>query len=143
MTPLFKKLNYKDQKSIHVINGPESFNAELDQMKDLAEAKTSVSGNDKVPCALIFVKTLAEIEQATNHIFPRLESDALLWFIYPKGSSKKYTCEFNRDNGWAAIGAKGFEPVRQVAIDEDWSALRFRKVEHIKTMIRQKKLTNQ
>ena len=26
--------------------------------------------------------------------------------------------------------------MRQVAIDEDWSALRFRKVEHIKTMTR-------
>ena len=25
-----------------------------------------------------------------------------------------------------------FEPVRQVAIDEDWSALRFRNVAHIK-----------
>ena len=30
----------------------------------------------------------------------------------------------------------GFEPVRQVAIDEDWSALRFRRAEHIKTMTR-------
>mgnify|MGYP005835701873 CR=1 FL=1 len=28
------------------------------------------------------------------------------------------------------------EPVRQVAIDEDWSALRFRRVEYIKTMTR-------
>jgi len=30
----------------------------------------------------------------------------------------------------------GYEPVRQVAIDEDWSALRFRKVEQIKKMTR-------
>jgi len=27
----------------------------------------------------------------------------------------------------------GFDSVRQVAIDEDWSALRFRRVEYIKT----------
>ncbi|HNM27658.1 MAG TPA: hypothetical protein PKL15_19570, partial [Saprospiraceae bacterium] len=55
---------------------------------------------------------------------------------YPKGSSKTYRCEFNRDNGWQALGEVGYEPVRQVAIDEDWSALRFRRVEFIKTMTR-------
>jgi hypothetical protein len=34
------------------------------------------------------------------------------------------------------LGAAGFEPVRMVAIDEDWSALRFRRVAHIKSMTR-------
>ena len=34
------------------------------------------------------------------------------------------------------MGDAGFEPVRMVAIDEDWSALRFRRVEFIKTMNR-------
>jgi hypothetical protein len=142
MTPLFKKLQFIDQKTIHVINGPENFNVELEQMNHLAEIKSTVNSTDKIECVFVFVKMLDEIENASKHIFPLLENDALLWFAYPKGSSKKYTCEFNRDTGWAAIGAKGFEPVRQVAIDEDWSALRFRKVEHIKTMIRQKRLTN-
>ena len=31
---------------------------------------------------------------------------------------------------------EGYEPVRQIAIDEDWSALRFRKTGKIKTMKR-------
>jgi hypothetical protein len=56
--------------------------------------------------------------------------------VYPKGTSKRYKCEFNRDSGWASLGQAGYEAVRQVAVDEDWSALRFRKVEHIKTMKR-------
>jgi hypothetical protein len=37
------------------------------------------------------------------------------------------------------LGKLGFEAVRQVAIDQDWSALRFRRVEFIKTMSRDKK----
>ena len=37
---------------------------------------------------------------------------------------------------WKAVGEAGFEPVRMVAIDEDWSAVRFRRVEFIKTMTR-------
>jgi len=60
----------------------------------------------------------------------------VVWFAYPKGSSKKYTSQINRDNGWAVLGKAGFEPVRMVAIDEDWSAVRFRRVEFIKTMTR-------
>ena len=64
--------------------------------------------------------------------------DAVIWFAYPKGTSKKYKSEINRDNGWQVLGEGGFEPVRMVAIDEDWSALRFRRVEHIKTMTRAK-----
>jgi hypothetical protein len=60
----------------------------------------------------------------------------VIWFAYPKGSSQQYACDFNRDTGWAALGAAGFEPVRQVAIDADWSALRFRRAAFVKTMTR-------
>ena len=60
----------------------------------------------------------------------------MVWFAYPKGTSKKYKSEINRDTGWQALGQAGFEPVRAVAIDQDWSAVRFRRVEFIKTMTR-------
>jgi hypothetical protein len=63
----------------------------------------------------------------------------VVWFAYPKGTSKRYACEINRDTGWAALGQAGFEPVRMVAIDEDWSAVRFRRAEFIKTMTRDRK----
>ena len=62
-----------------------------------------------------------------------------MWFAYPKGSSKRYRCGINRDTGWAALGKAGFEGVRMVAIDEDWSAVRFRRAEFIKTMTRDKR----
>ena len=57
----------------------------------------------------------------------------MVWFAYPKGTSKRYTCDFNRDTGWQVIRDAGFDSVRQVAIDEDWSAMRFRRVEYIKS----------
>jgi hypothetical protein len=80
--------------------------------------------------------TQAQLDQLVHALVPQLNGDAILWLCYPKGTSKKYRCEFNRDTGWQAIGAYGFEPVRQVAIDEDWSALRFRNVDFIKKMTR-------
>jgi hypothetical protein len=42
-------------------------------------------------------------------------------------------CDFNRDTGWAALQEAGFDTVRAIAIDEDWTALRFRRKEFIKT----------
>jgi hypothetical protein len=59
------------------------------------------------------------------------EADALLWIDYPKGTSKNYKYEFNGDTGWDVLRSAGFDTVRAVAIDEDWSALRFRRVEFI------------
>jgi hypothetical protein len=86
--------------------------------------------------AIVFATKQAEVDHYASLLAPKLEGDAVLWFCYPKGSSKKYTCEFNRDNGWAVLGQLGLEGVRMVAIDEDWSALRFRKATHIKSMTR-------
>jgi len=60
----------------------------------------------------------------------------VVWFAYPKGSSKRYKSEIDRDHGWKILGREGFEPVRMVAIDEDWSAKRFRRVEFLKNMTR-------
>jgi hypothetical protein len=40
------------------------------------------------------------------------------------------------NTGWSKLGELGFEPVRQVALGEDWSALRFRRVAVIKKMTR-------
>jgi hypothetical protein len=67
---------------------------------------------------------------------PRLVDDAVFWIASPKRTSKRYRCELSRDTDWTAIGEAGFEPVRQVAIDEDWSALRFRRTTHIKSLTR-------
>ncbi|HMV51904.1 MAG TPA: hypothetical protein PKD31_29445, partial [Blastocatellia bacterium] len=88
---------------------------------------------------LAFVTKQAEVDKLAVAIAKRAEGDALVWFAYPKGTSKKYKCEFNRDTGWATFGEMGFETVRLVAIDEDWSAMRFRRVEFIKAMNREDK----
>jgi hypothetical protein len=133
MTPLFKKLNLAEISSIYVLNAPASFEPEL-RLLDGVTVKRAVKG--KVCFALAFVVTTSEVAQATEQLVRHADGDAVLWMVYPKASSKKYQCEFNRDTGWKALGDAGYEPVRQVAIDEDWSALRFRKAEFIKTMTR-------
>jgi len=133
MTPLFTKLNLASNRVIHVLNAPESFEPELQALTDVS-IERSVTG--PVRFALAFVKTLAEVESATASLTAAAEPDATIWMVYPKGSSKKYKCEFNRDTGWESLGKAGYEPVRMVAVDADWSALRFRQVGFVKTMKR-------
>jgi hypothetical protein len=139
MNPTFKKLNFTDHVAIHVVNAPASFRAAMDEMRSLTEVNERLSG--AVTFALAFATKQNEVDKFAGQIAGMSNGDAVVWVAYPKGSSKNYRCEFNRDNGWSKLGEHGFEPVRMVAIDEDWSALRFRRVEHIKTMTRRSALT--
>jgi hypothetical protein len=138
MTPLFKKLNFKDHKTIVAINAPASFDAALLAMESEAAIVKNLKKVKETDFALCFATTQKEIDSFIKEANAKLKGDAILWFCYPKTSSKKYQCEFNRDTGWAVVAGYDFEPVRIVAIDEDWSALRFRRVEFIKTITRRK-----
>lgn len=139
MTPLFHKLNYKAPADIVVLHAPESFANEMDAMR----AITTVwqTWPEKAHFVLAFATKQEEVDTIAADFSTHSQDDAVLWIAYPKSASKRYKCDFNRDTGWKALGNAGFEPVRQVAIDEDWSALRFRKVDYIKTMTRSFALT--
>lgn len=141
MSSLLKKLNYKDQDKIFILNSPTDPVSEIAEMKDTCVVQTQLPHETQaIQFVLVFVTMKEEIELSIQKIFPLLEGDSILWYAYPKGTSKKYKCDFNRDNGWKALGNYNLEPVRQVAIDEDWSALRFRKVEFIKKLTRNEAL---
>jgi hypothetical protein len=51
-------------------------------------------------------------------------ADRVAWVGYPKGG--KLGTDLNRDRLAEALAAHGIQPVRQVSIDDTWSALRFR-----------------
>ena len=140
MTALFKKLNYKSQASIFVLHSPDSFEEELLEMQELTQVEKVITAESEIHFAIVFVTKQTEIDEAIAEIYPKLQGDAILWFCYPKGSSKKYRCDFNRDTGWESIGKCNLESVKIVAIDEDWSALRFRKTEYIKVMKRNERM---
>ncbi|OYU45901.1 MAG: hypothetical protein CFE44_05015 [Burkholderiales bacterium PBB4] len=129
MTPLFKKLNLSTQRVVHVLNAPPEFECELSMLDGITVLRT-MEGN--VRFGMAFVTTVAERDTAGAALAQASQGDTVLWMVYPKGSSKKYHCEFNRDSGWPALTAAGFDTVRMVAVDADWSALRFRRVEYIK-----------
>ena len=114
-----------------VLGAPESFQQELAKLP-VVTIHHHLESVAKVGFSLAFVTKQSEVDALAPKIAARAEGDATVWFAYPKGTSKKYTCDFNRDTGWAKLKKAGFDTVRAIAIDEDWTALRFRRVEFIK-----------
>lgn len=135
MQALLKKMNYNGTDAILLLNAPEAFEKE---MTNLPNVYVDINKIDNVSYAVIFVNNSIMVEEAVTQIKDKLEGDVLLWFCYAKKSSKKYRCDIDRDHGWQSVGQLGFEPVRMVAVDEDFSALRFRHVDYIKKMTRSK-----
>lgn len=131
MSTIFAKLNLKIQQHLVVLNAPSSFQPELAQLKGRTLHRT-LAAAPQLDFFLAFVTRKVEVEKLAPRLAKRATGDPVLWFAYPKGTSKKYTCDFNRDTGWDALRALGFHTVRAVAIDDDWSALRFRRAEFIK-----------
>jgi hypothetical protein len=134
VTSLFKKLNFKDHDPIVILQSTDTFKPEMVEMSQW----TSVLENwvEITPFVLTFLKNQAELDEFAQTCATQTEGDAVIWVAYPKKSSKRYKCDFNRDTGFFVFGKFGFEPVRMVAIDDDWSALRMRRVDFIKTMTR-------
>src|SRR5215831_6234307 len=138
MSIIFNKLNLKSQTEILVLNAPESFEPELAALKNVI-VRRNAGDVKEIAFSLAFVTRQKEVDAIVKTVARKATGDAIVWFAYPKGTSKKYKCDFNRDNGWGALAKAGFEPVRMVAIDDDWSAIRFRRAEFIKTMKRDAK----
>jgi hypothetical protein len=135
MDAVFKKLNFKNQPVVFALNVPESFEKNLESLENTT-IQRAVSAKSHIEFIIGFATTQKQVDAIVEKAAPKLSGDATFWICYPKGTSKKYTCDFNRDTGWNIMGKYNLEPVRQVAIDEDWSALRFRKIEFIKNFTR-------
>lgn len=132
MGSVFGKLNLGSRQEIVVLQAPESFQPELARLPVIT-IHNHLESVAETEFSLVFVTRKSEVERLAPLVAKRAKGDAIVWFAYPKSTSKKYSCDFNRDTGWASLKKLGFDTVRAVAIDEDWTALRFRRKEFIKS----------
>jgi hypothetical protein len=133
MEDLIRKLNYKGFSRIVILNSEAGF------FNSIAEALPEVVCDREVDqrCPymfiIVFVNSVSEVEHFAPLALHNLTADGVLWFCYPKKSSKKYKSDLNRDEGWQVLNDAGFHGIRMVAVDSDWSALRFRNIKYIKS----------
>jgi hypothetical protein len=80
---------------------------------------------------LAFVHNRAEADTIALDAIAALKQDGVLWLAYPKKTGSIKT-DITRDKGWDAVVKAGWEPVNQIAMDDTWSALRFKPKADIK-----------
>jgi hypothetical protein len=133
--PVIKKLNFKDHgRPVLIVNAPKAYEEVIAVFQGDVH-KEALS--DSYEFVQVFGATNEELQTLARKASHHVSEDGLFWLCYPKKSSKKYKgSDCSRESVAGMLAAEGYEPVRQVAIDNDWSALRFRKPEKIKTMTR-------
>jgi hypothetical protein len=133
MTIISGKLNYKGQKRIAIINAAEDFIKLFSEGLDELIIDADIDPRYPYNLIIIFAKGIKEVEKLTPSALHNLTADGILWFCYPKKTSKRYSSDLTRDYGWKPLNDSGFFGIRVVSIDEDWSAMRFRNIKYIKS----------
>ncbi len=111
---LAKKLNLNEGMKVRVLGKPAGVDLE-DVMTTRAAA---AEGH------LVFVKTLADVEQKCSPLIEAARQDRIAWVAYPKAG--QLGTDLNRDVLWKHLKPHGIDSVRQVSLDSVWSVMRFR-----------------
>ena len=132
MDDILKKLKYKEQNRIAVLNAPEEFRDRISGLLPDVQIDTEINARYLYDFMIAFTPGSNEVKKIGPACIHNLSDDGKLWMAYPKGAAKKNATDINRDRGWETVEETGFRRVSQVAIDKDWSALRFRNARYVK-----------
>ena len=91
---------------------------------DLSDLAQPPGGPAEAGAVIAFVVMAADLAGAASTAIAAAREDRLAWVAYPKAG--KLGTDLNRDSLARAAADLGVQPVRQVALDDAWSALRFR-----------------
>ena len=111
---LAAKLQIKPGQSVAVLNPPAGVTL---------PASTSRAEPGTAGAVIGFAVRRADLGRL-GPVIGAARDDRLAWVGYPKGG--KLGTDLNRDLLARALAAQDIEPVRQISIDDTWSALRFR-----------------
>jgi hypothetical protein len=88
----------------------------------LPDGAHHVDDLEQAAVAVLFAADAAAARALLDRHRDHLAGPGVLWVAYPKGNRS----DINRDTLWPIVGEYGLRPNSQVAVDEVWSALRFR-----------------
>jgi hypothetical protein len=133
MDDILKKLKYKNQVRIAVLNAPEEFCGRIGDLLPGVQIDTEVNARYLYEFMIAFTPASSDVEKIGPVCIHNLSDDGKLWMAYQKGKSGKGVTDVNRDRGWNIVEETGFRRVSQVAVDDKWSAVRFRNAKYVKS----------
>jgi hypothetical protein len=97
----------------------------IDHLGPLPDGADLADGPVDATVAVAFVDDATGARALMADHGAQLADVAVFWIAYPKGNRS----DINRDSLWPIIAEHGLRPITQVAIDDTWSALRFRRLQ--------------
>ena len=118
--PVAERLQVKGDRRLAVIGA----SAGLEKVVGAGKARADAGNADVV---LLFAPNRASLDKGLPKLLKTMSPSAILWIGYPKLSSS-LAADLSRDVIHALAPAYGLDTVSQIAIDDDWSALRLKRV---------------
>ena len=118
--PVAERLQVKGERRLAVIGAP----AGLDKAIGVKKARADAAKADVI---LLFVPNRAELDAQLPMVLKKALPVAIFWLAYPKLTSN-LAADLSRDVIHALAPKYGLDTVSQIAIDDDWSALRLKRV---------------
>ncbi len=129
ISPVAKKLGIKPGMRALIISAPPGY---LKRLAPLPEGTVvSETGEGTHQFVQFFGTRKAEITKSAARLLKLAAPGALVWISYPKKTSGVES-DLSREAVWDAMKDTGWRPVSQIAIDEVWSAMRFRPAADVK-----------
>ncbi|MBF9252939.1 YdeI/OmpD-associated family protein [Pontibacter sp. 172403-2] len=122
MQNLGKKLQLKPGSNLLLLNAPAEV-ADILAAEGYTSSNAALAGSYQA--VLLLVHSKQELEQFAPQSVAALKPEGMLWIAYPKKTSG-IKSDLTRDKGWKVLADLGYAPIRQVAVDDTWSALRFK-----------------
>ena len=118
-----QKLRIARDMQLLLLNAPQGYARMLGALPDGVQIATEPAGQYDV--VLLFVRDRVELEHSLRLATKAVRGGGVFWIAWEK-KARRGPDDLNRNSLWAAVQPSGWGPVTNVAIDEMWSALRFK-----------------
>lgn len=132
-SPLAKKLRLAAGHSVLVLNAPAGYLALLSPGP--ASITTQGEADGAYDAVILFVRDVEELRELGSAAVRAARPNGLLWIAYPKGGETRGATDLPATPWWVQrdvlgeiTAERGYKPVAFVAVDDTWTALRFKKV---------------
>jgi hypothetical protein len=112
-----RKLQLKPGSQVALLGVPPDVDLQL-------PADIAVTTDMNADVLLAFVHVANDLDGAASPVLDAARDDRPAWLAYPKAG--QLGTDLNRDRLANAVRERGVQPVRQISIDDVWSALRLR-----------------
>lgn len=126
---LLKKLQLKAGFKVEVLNAPTNFPAIIGTVPN--DIQFSLNETKDFDALLIFAITKAEMLGALTAKHQLIQGQTICWILYPKAKSK-LASDLNLMQSWDDLKSYHLTPCASAAIDQIWTALRIKPIDHTK-----------